>query len=697
MRKDIFRKPTFHLVLIALLGLLVYSNTFNIPFQFDDTEFVADNPIIKDIGYYISPSKADSLKYSDNPDILRFLKTRPVSYLSLWANHRLGGLDVTGYHVVNTAVHVINALLVYLIVMLTFRTPFMSGSPPPTPSTLKEEDGEEKAQGKNIPLSLRRGGKGEGGSYIALFSGLLFVAHPVQTMAVTYILQRWASLAAMFYMLSIVLYVRWRLGASVKSLIGINSNREFGFRRKRTYSLYYTLSLFSCILAMKTKELAFTLPLMVVLYEFLFFTPLVRRAAGEIKRRTLYLAPFITTMLIIPYSYINLNIDAGEASDILSGATSSWGAPSRLDYFLSQFGVIATYIRILFLPIGQSMYYEDIVRHSFLEPGVFLPFLFLLAVFGLGIFLFFRSRITHHALRLCTFGIFWFFLALSVESSVFPIGDMVVEYRVYLPSAGAFMAIVSGAFYLADGFGRRGRKAVVCAACAGVVALSGAAYARNTVWQSRTGLWEDTVRKAPGNASGHFWLGKAYFAEGLMEKAIGAYKECIELKPDYGEANINLGLAYIYNGTPDKGIEHYLKASESILNHHLTYNNLGLAYSLKGMAKKAIDNFQTAIKMQPDYAEAYHNLGNVYIQTAQYDNAIRTFDKVLEINPYLAGTYHSLGYSYYMKGNIDKAIKYYKTVLGLQPGKKNTHFALGLAYQKKGLIDKAQEHFQKAN
>src|SRR3990172_4041646 len=104
---------------------------------------------------------------------------------------------------------------------------------------------------------------------IALFSALLFVSHPIQTMAVTYIYQRFASLATMFYILSVVLYIKGRL------IIG-QRNQEKGGNIQGSFPLaspvaWFSLSLASCVLAMMTKETAFTLPVMIVLYEFVFF------------------------------------------------------------------------------------------------------------------------------------------------------------------------------------------------------------------------------------------------------------------------------------------------------------------------------------------------------------------------------------------------------------------------------------------
>jgi hypothetical protein len=440
MRFSALDKPVFHLAVIALLGLLAYSNTFDAPFTFDDFKNIGENPIIKDLNHFIEPSTAEGYhKYAA-------LKSRYVGYLTFALNYRAHGLDVRGYHAVNLAIHIVNALLLYWLVLLTFRTPFMKDS------RLKDYAGR-----------------------IALFSALLFVAHPVQTQTVTYIVQRLASLATLFYLLSLALYIRFRLCGALNSKSAV----------------LYTLALIAAVLAMKTKETAFTLPVMVALYEFLFF-------GGSPRKRVLYVLPLLFTMLIIPLTLLGADRQLGEIIGGVGEATRLRAEVSRADYLFTQVRVIATYIRLMFVPVNQNLDYHYPVFHSLFNPQVFLSFVLLVLIFGIGVYLTYSSRRRDAALRLTAFGIFWFFMALSVESSIIPIRDVIFEHRLYLPSAAFIPAFVVGTFYATEKLRVKKVFTVTAAICVAVaVSFAVAAYSRNAVWKSERSLWEDVLSKSP--------------------------------------------------------------------------------------------------------------------------------------------------------------------------------------------------------
>ncbi len=560
---SLLNKTPFHLALIAILGLAAYSNTFNAPFQWDEETFIVNNPIVKDLGYFLHPSKAKV------HELYGAFKNRYIGYLTFALNYRLHGLDMRGYHIFNLTVHILNACLVYFLVMLTYKTPSLSGEgrgPSPRPSHPR---------------------------LIALFSALLFVSHPIQTEAVTYIFQRLASLAAFFYLLSLVLYVKWRLSSlGHYGLSGIflrKDSRQAGMTARQ--SIFYLASLLSALLAMKTKENAFTLPVMIALYEFFFFS-------GPVRRRLIYLIPFILAMLIIPLTLIGVDKPIGEIIGGIGPAMGGSGEISRTDYLFTQFRVIVTYIRLLFLPVKQNIDYDYPVFGSFSNPQVLLSFLFLLSVFGLGAYLLYRSRLRAH-LRLASFGIFWFFITLSIESSIISLPMLINEYRVYLPSAGIFSVLTGGLFLLSEKFWGKWGQAVVMLFLAVIAPVfSYATYTRNAVWKSEISLWEDAVRKSPDKARVHFNLGEVYQDTGLTDKAVEHYKTALRLKPDYAEA----------------------------------HNNLGITLAVIG-SENAIEHFQTALSLKPDIKGAHFNLGIIQLGNGFPEEARREFEMELRINP----------------------------------------------------------------
>jgi len=393
---------------------------------------------------------------------------------------------------------------------------------------------------------------------------------------VTYVVQRFASLATFFYLLSVVLYIKGRLVIEKREDAG-------GGLFSGPSLLFYLLSLTSAVCAMKTKEMAFTLPLVIALYEFTFFT-------APLKKRLLFLVLILLTLIIVPMSILHSDKPLPEILSDVSEQTRVQTQMSRWEYLVTQMRVIVTYIRLIFLPINQNLDYDYPVYHSLFTPSVILSFVFLAALFGTALYLIYKSRMkvggwrsedrgrslepqTLNLYRLISFGILWFFITLSVESSIIPIVDVIFEHRLYLPLAGAFIGITTGILIAAKTLGIE--RIVIPTLALVTIALSGLTYARNTVWRDDISLWQDVVEKSPNKARPHFELGLAYTSQGWMDRAIAEFQEAVRLKPDYAEAHINLGVAY---------------KSQSHLD-------------------RAIAEYQTALRLKPDNAEAHNNLG----------------------------------------------------------------------------------------
>jgi tetratricopeptide (TPR) repeat protein len=627
----IFRKPVVHILIIVVLGILIYSNTFNIPFAFDDIPNIIDSSDFNDISRIIGPQI--------------IYQNRPIMQLSFALNYKMHGFNVTGYHIFNLTIHLLNALLVYWLTILTFRT--LSASPYLSDYSFK--------------TSYHYG-------WIPLFTALLFVSHPVQTQAVTYIVQRGASLSTLFYLVSLVTYIKARLSES---------------SRKARYT-FYAASIISAILAMKSKEIAFTLPVMVFVYELMFFQ-------GDVKKRIIYLFSLLLTMLIIPLSlmpYVDLKGASGIDIDELTKVAGSVDV-SRWDYLNTQFRVIVTYIRLLFFPINQNLDYDYPIYRTFLTPPVFLSFFFLVGLFCWGIYLLYRSYTSDQdnrcRFRLIAFGIFWFFVTLSVESSIIPIVDVINEHRLYLPSVGFSIAIISGMASIQMRLASCGKTVAnlfIPIMIIAVISLSLTAYARNMVWQDEMTLWEDVVKKSPYKLRPHYNLGEIYQKQGRFEDSIKEYQTAINLKPDQAQPHYNLGVAYQSQGRLEDAIKEYQAAISFDPNLIKPHHNLGMIYQKQGRFEDAIKEYKLAIKLRPDYHASYYNLGVVYQMQGRLDEAIKEYQTVINLKPDHADAHNDLGVAYQNQGRLDDAIKQYQTAIKIKPDHTNANNNLGKVYQK---------------
>jgi hypothetical protein len=500
-------KPLIHALFILLICLIAYSNTFEVPFHFDDRPVIVENPIIKNLNYFSSPSTAKNLKGHFNYST--FIR-RYIGYLTFALNYRLHGLDVYGYHVLNLLIHILNSLLLYVFVILTFRTPYFSGSP------LKDSS-----------------------RYIAVFSALIFAAHPLQTQAVTYIWQRVTSLATLFYLLSLVMYMRARMSRTIRSGI-----------------MFYVLCITSAVLAMKTKEIAFMLPLTVLVYEVMFL-----QDGKGIKKRILYLIPILLTVLIIPLSLLFTDQPVGEIIGDISAVTRGHTELTRAEYFFTGLRVMVTYIRLLFLPVNQNLDYDYPVYSTFLSPEVALSGVFLVLVIGTGIYVLQRYKDSQPHARLISFGIFWFFLNLVLETSVIPLNFVILEHRMYLPSAGLIVAVVTAVYTGVDRLNLSARSTAVTLSIL-VILLGSATFVRNMVWGDEVTLWKDVVRKSPNKARAHNGLGTAYMYKGLFDRAIEQFRIAINIEPQHADAHFNLGIAYGEKGLYDDAYREMKKGLE---------------------------------------------------------------------------------------------------------------------------------------
>jgi protein O-mannosyl-transferase len=466
---------------IATTTLLAYSRSFTSPFQFDDANVVVNNPLLR------SPFTQAFLFWA---------RTRILPYATLSLNFALGGKDPIGYHIINLAIHLAATYAVLRLAVALCRTPRLRDT-----------------QMAADPL------------LVAVPAAFLFACHPVQVQAVTYVTQRMAAMATMFYVGSILLYVRAR-------------NTQAAGLPGRTWPSY-TGSALLALAAFLSKENSASLPVMILLTEWTFF------GKTSTRRAVVRLTPFLLLALAIPIGWWFL---AG-AHSVPYPQTGSWiarhvdrlaaifrkaadpSAASPVDYFLTQCIVLPRYLRLVFLPWGFNLD-PDIPLARGLSVSVILGVGFLGVLFAFGVWGIRR-------VPLLGFGILWFFVAHSVESSFLPINDVMAEHRMYLAMPGV-------AFTLATVYAhaiRARRQPSLAAGAIVVAALAVLTFYRNEVWRSAISLWQDAVTKSPGKPRTLINLGVALQRAGRLDEAIEHYCEALRIDPASQTAESNIEIA----------------------------------------------------------------------------------------------------------------------------------------------------------
>lgn len=552
-------------LLILLLGVIVYSNTLDAPFGFDDYHYIVENPAVKDSRYFFEPSLVEQGITKGILD--QNFRSRWVAEFSFAVNYWLAGPRVGGYHAFNIFLHLINALLVYWLVNLTLRTPFFA-----------------KGESNGLP-------KGQVGR-AALLVALFFVAHPVQTEAVTYACQRFTSMATTFYLLALDLFIVWRMACT--GGVGLGDEQACDGRLRRP--IVYGLSLLATLLAMFTKEIAFTLPLMMVLCDGMFF-------GWSLKRRPWPFLPFLASLLLIPSTIMGGGAKYEDMTRLTASFTETWAGSPALTYLLTQFRVIVTYLRLLILPVQQNIDYDYPRYSGFFQGPVVGSFIFLCLLLGLAIYLYRRSARQPGGeggwQRLISFGICWFFLALAVESTIVPLKDLIFEHRLYLPSVGFFLVMLGGVEFARARFVRARAAWVSLLLVALLTAMSVAAYARNALWSDPVALWEDTVSKSPDKFRPHSNLAKQYAERGRLPEAEREFLRALQIDNRRPLSHMDLGVNYLGLGKIDKALESLERAALLDTDNPDIYYFLALALTEKGDTKLAALAFKKSQQLDP--------------------------------------------------------------------------------------------------
>ncbi|HRZ40175.1 MAG TPA: hypothetical protein P5246_04115 [Candidatus Omnitrophota bacterium] len=519
-------------LLFIALGFLIYSNSLNGEFLYDDILNIKGNPIVHN---------AQNLRKISGYHASRFFP-----YFSFALNYFFHQERTFGYHLTNVLIHILNACFVFLLSRMILKTKKFS-----------------QISGQNCFL-------------FSLLSGLIFLAHPVQTQAVSWIVQRITLLSTAFYLGSIVLYLQSRLENRMISRV---------------------LSIILCAMAMASRENSATLPFIICFLEI----ALIQGSHPASKKALVKsLAPFFLCIAIIPL-LLNYSIGWGRP---LASIVRETADITRSTYFFTQASVLNSYLSLFLFPVYQCADYDYPLTESLFSA----PFLTGAGILLFITFCFIRWRKRHPVLLM---GWAWFLITLSVESSIFPIKDVIQEHRLYLPLIGLSWIT---AFVIVEKVRPRARMILMILIIAGLSFLT---IKRNLVWQTESAFWQDVALKSPLKSRGIMGMGTVYLRKNDFSKAETYLLKAIELDP--------------------KNIA--------------AYANLSIMHSMNNDFEKALPFIRAAHELNPYDPLYIHILGHVYFQLAQYEQSFYFYKKLLDefFSAYIADQYFRLLVQYYEK------------------------------------------------
>jgi Tfp pilus assembly protein PilF len=644
-------RPWYLVIGLCVLTLAVYANSFRGQFVYDDIRCIVEHGSIGKIW----------------PDDASFTtgRRRPIGHITLALNYACGGLNVTGYHAVNIAIHLLAGLTLFDLLRRTLQR------------TRTDRDQHLAA------------------SWLAFVVAALWLLHPMQTEAVTYIVQRLESLMALFFLLCIYCLLR-------------GSDSPYG-------RWWYLGSIVACWLGMGSKETMAVAPLVALLYDRTFLSDswkTVLRHRGWVYGG--YLLPFVWLLNRVRFFF---DANADRAMGFRLEGISPW------DYLLSQPGVILHYLRLSIWP--------DRLCLDWMWPVAQTSWTTIASLIVIGAMLSFSLWAMWYRPRIGFLSVF-FFLVLAPTSSIVPIRDLAVERRMYLPLAALITLIVLAVCQMlakTSLSNQAKRRVALLLSVSVVLALSLRTVARNCDYSSPVAMWSNVLRSAPHNYRAHYNLAKCLADEGSVDRAehhfrraialapgeeqlyrgfgefqlrsdrtddaVATFAEGLESCPDSVNLRYNLAAGLAASDRFGEARQQCLEVLDASPKHALARNQLGLLMLGAGETDVAIDHFERAVAEARENADFNFNLASAYEACGRDTLACEYYERALECDPAHVQTLNNLAALLARTGRPHAAQSYYERILALDSQHEIAGYNLALMLIQQGKANQAERHLRR--
>src|SRR5216117_2057255 len=619
-------------VVIALITCAAFLPTLQNQFvNLDDNDNFLDNPHYRGLAW-------THLRWMWTTHQGHYI---PLTWMTLGLDYLLWGLNPVGYHLTSLLLHAANAVVFFFVVrrILTRALPSLSG------------------RGHALTVS-------------AGFAALVFAIHPLRVESVAWVTERRDVLSGLFYLLTLLMYLR---------------ACERGAPGRRSYWL--SVALFGC--ALLSKSMAVSLPVVLLILEVY---PL-RRLGGSLgwsraSARRVYVEKIPFVLLAAAASAIALMAQLSNRGMV---SVAHLSALDRLA--VSTYG-LSFYLWKTVVPLDLSPLY---MLPQTVNPAA-TPFIVsyggVIAVTAIALAL--RRRCP----GLPAAWLAYVVVLLPVLGIAQNGPQIAADRYTYLAAPGWAILVGAGllsCWRLSTSSTRAPTTWGVAGIATGIViALGVLTWNQVQIWHDSGRLWTYALSIDPNSPIAHTNLGELLDRQGRLAEAIDHFQHALRTKPDYALAHNNWGMALKAQGRPAEAIDHFQHALRLKPDFPIAHNNWGTALGQLGEPAEAIDHFQQALRLNPDFALAHSNWGAALLQQGQPAEAIDHFQQALRIDPDLALARSNWGAALLQQGQPAEAIEHPQQALRVQPDLAQAHANLGLALARQGKLAEATEHYQQA-
>ena len=670
------------LFIIMAAGIIIYSNTFDSPLVFDDEFF-----IINDTAVHMTELSGDAIKTAALNGKPRH---RYLPNISFALNYYFGQLNPFGYHLVNLIIHLLSGIFLFFFIQNTLRVSIKSPKALMIGSTRAGINPAPTINKTMIETSAYKTNP----DIIAFFAALLWIVQPMGTQSVTYICQRMASMVALFYILSLLFYVKGRMamaggrkalpyggcGALIENVEKYNNIDDplnpcrggvyprpdhfnptqmgDGFTRAQKTDnahnkflvpiLYFSGCVISAVCAFATKENAGTLPLIILLCEWFFFQDLKLKWS---RRQILWVTFFVIVFAGIVFWYMGENplvriLNSYKRRDF-----------TLIERVMTEWRIVVYYIS-LFLWAHPGRLNLDHDYPLSLSPGnPATTMIALAAILGLLTWAAYAAKKD----RLIAFAIFWFFITQATESTIIGI-ELVFEHRTYIP----FM-MISFLFVVAVFRFFKNRSVAYSLLVTTALVFSVWTYQRNQTWQEPIIFWTDAMIKSPKKPRAYKNLAFACHQREEWLSAVLYYKKALEIdeteNPQDFATYANLGAALIEQNYFFDAVYYYSKALAQKKVDPEILRPMAFALARIGELETAKYYYQLALDIDPDNLSIKKDLADLTVFLNQFTDPEIQIHQLLAENPDEPALLLKQGDLFDRLGKPDKAVTAYQTAL----------------------------------